>query len=65
MDLTTAIENFGLLFARLNNAVFIQVVNFFNPSANGILKYWPFFFAAMFFVIFTLVKGLLSIFNDL
>ena len=65
MDLTSAVENFGLLFARLNNVIFIQVVNFFNPAADGILKYWPFFFAAMFFVIFTLVKGLLSIFNDL
>ena len=65
MNISNAIENFGLLFTKFNSTIIVQVLNFFNPQRNGILGYWPFFFAAMFFTIFVLIKGIVSIFNDL
>ena len=65
MTLTQVIDNFGLLFSRFNSTYIVQIVNFFNPQRSGILGYWPFFFAAMFFIIFVCIKGIVNIFNDL
>lgn len=65
MILSTAFDQFGYLISKFSGTLFPQIVAFFNPHANGILKFWPFFFAAMFFIILTLVKGIVSLFNDL
>ena len=65
MILSTALDQFGYLIVKFSSSLFTQIVAFFNPSNGGILKFWPFFFAAMFFIILTLVKGIVSLFNDL
>lgn len=65
MILSTALDQFGYLISKFTATLFSQIVAFFNPSSSGILKFWPFFFAAMFFIILTLVKGIVSLFNDL
>lgn len=64
MDLNTAFSQFGDLYIKFTNYLFGTFATSIFGAA-GIIKYWPFFFAFVIFVIFILLKGIISIFNDL
>ena len=65
MDIFDSAIMFGDLVSEFTDFMFGPIVDFFSFSNDGILYYWPFFFAFLIFVAVGAVWGIVRLFNSL
>ena len=65
MDIFEAGYMLSDLISEFTDFIFGSIVEFFSFSYDGILSYWPFFFAFLIFVAFGAVWGIVRLFNSL